>query len=320
MASPSTTRPGPSRPASRRSLRPRRFDDLGLKRALADRLLPLLVGAMAFLAALTIAGAIAAASLAAHWQKGAAAALTVQVPQPEKPAIGRAGTRLDAALSVLRGIEGVASASALPRAVLDEMLKPWLGDLAASGPIALPIPAVIAVQLGDPPPPMQTLTTQLAAVAPGTMVESHGFWVQRLTSLARSLQACAAIAFLIVLAIAVAVIAVATRAGLAARRDAIEIVHGLGATDSFIANRFASRVTTLAGYGGLLGAAISLPVMLGLAGLAAPFATWVEGEDGILAAVPIGIWIALPCLPLVSAAIGWITAQVTVRSWLRRLP
>ena len=112
----------------------------------------------------------------------------------------------------------------------------------------------------------------------------------------------------------------ATRAGLAARRDAIEIVHGLGASDSFIANRFATRVTTLAGIGGLLGAAISLPVMVGLAGLAAPFATWVEGDGGMLAAVPTGIWLALPFLPVVSAAIGWITAQVTVRSWLRRLP
>ena len=32
--------------------------------------------------------------------------------------------------------------------------------------------------------------------------------------------------------VAVTVVTVATRAGLAARREAIEIVHGLGATDS----------------------------------------------------------------------------------------
>ena len=53
-------------PRARPRLRPARLDDLGLRRALSDRLLPLLVGAMAFLAALALAGAIGASSLAAR--------------------------------------------------------------------------------------------------------------------------------------------------------------------------------------------------------------------------------------------------------------
>ena len=48
------------------NLRPRRADDLGLRRAASDRLLPLIVGAMAFLAALAFAAALAAAGLARH--------------------------------------------------------------------------------------------------------------------------------------------------------------------------------------------------------------------------------------------------------------
>ena len=63
-----------------------RFDELGLRRALADRMLPFLVAAMAFLAALALAGWVGAAALARHWQEGAGAALTVQVPQPGEPA------------------------------------------------------------------------------------------------------------------------------------------------------------------------------------------------------------------------------------------
>ena len=38
------------------SLRPRGFDDLGLRKGFADRMLPLLVAAMALLAALALAG------------------------------------------------------------------------------------------------------------------------------------------------------------------------------------------------------------------------------------------------------------------------
>ena len=49
-----------SRPRRAARLRPARFDDLGLRRAISDRLLPLLVAAMAFLAALALAGAVAA--------------------------------------------------------------------------------------------------------------------------------------------------------------------------------------------------------------------------------------------------------------------
>jgi len=36
--------------------------------------------------------------------------------------------------------------------------------------------------------------------------------------------------------------------------------------------------------------------------------------------MPLPLWIALPLLPAVAAAIGWATAQATVRAWLRRLP
>jgi cell division transport system permease protein len=47
---------------SRRTLRPVGFDELGLRRAISDRMLPFLVAAMAFLAALALAGWVGAAS------------------------------------------------------------------------------------------------------------------------------------------------------------------------------------------------------------------------------------------------------------------
>ena len=45
-------------------------------------MLPLLVAAMAFLAALALAGWFGTAALSRHWQQGAGASLTVQVPRP----------------------------------------------------------------------------------------------------------------------------------------------------------------------------------------------------------------------------------------------
>jgi cell division transport system permease protein len=136
-------------------------------------------------------------------------------------------------------------------------------------------------------------------------------------------QACAGLTLLLVGCVAVTVVAVATRAGLATRRDAIEIVHGLGATDGYIAGRFAVRATLLAAVGGLIGALVAAPVLLALANLAAPLAGGAPRPampTDILTALPARLWLALPVLPLVAAAIGCMTAQITVRRWLRRLP
>jgi cell division transport system permease protein len=306
---------------SRRLLRPVGFDELGLRRAIADRMLPFLVAAMSFLAALALAGWVGTASLARHWQQGAASALTVQVPRPKELAAPGGGTRVEKVLALLAVMPGIASARALGEEELGELLSPWLGSGAER--LAVPLPAVIAVRLAALGVDLDRLSRQLNDVAPATLVESHGIWIRRLGVLARSLEACAGIALLLVTAVAAAVVAVATRAGLAARREAIEIVHGLGATDGYIAARFAGRATLLAAAGGSAGAALGLPVLLTLANLAAPFSGTMPATRSpadILTAVPASLWFALPGLPLAAASIGFVTAQITVRRWLRRLP
>ncbi len=314
--------------ARRVSLRPAGFDELGLRRALAGRMLPFLVAAMAFLAALALAGWVAAASLARHWESGAGAAVTVQVPRPEEPSEepNTGGlTRLALVLALLRHTPGVVSARALSSEELRSLLRPWLGDRGGGGPGAadpsaeLPLPGVIAVRLDDTGATLEPVSKRLNAAAPGTLVEDQSIWVSRLTTLAHSLQGCAAAALLMVAAVAAAVVAIATRAGLLARREAIEIVHGLGASDGYIARRFAARATRLAAAGGMTGGLAALPVLLVLARLASPFADSTASPD-LLPALPTALWLLLPGLPLAAAAIGFLTAQGTVRRWLRRLP
>ena len=129
------------------SLRPSRFDELGLRRALSDRMVPLLVAAMAFLAALALGGWFGTAGLSRHWQQGAGTSLTVQVPQAAEPSAHAKQTRLAAVLTLLTGTPGVASAHALSEQELADLLKPWLG--AGAERLAIPVPAVIAVRLTD---------------------------------------------------------------------------------------------------------------------------------------------------------------------------
>jgi cell division transport system permease protein len=300
----------PSRPSTPRLRRSRGRDPLGLRRALSDRLLPALVAAMALLAALALAGARGAAELTARWEAGAAAAMTVQLP----PAAATGG-RLERALAALDAMPEVAEARVMDGARMQALLRPWLGEAPA-----VSLPLVIELRLAELPASPEVLAGRIGAAVPGGTVESHGVWVARLVALARSLQAVALAALVLVAGIAAAVVAVAVRAGIAARRSAIALLHDLGATDADIAGRFAQRAGLLVGTGALLGTVLAAPVLAGFADLAAPLLGSQPAPS--LAALPWASlpWAELALLPLLGAALGWVTAQVTVRRWLRRLP
>ena len=303
------------------SARASRSDELGLRRALSGGMLPALVAAMALLAALSMAGWVGSSALARQWQDGAGSALTVQVPRPIDPAAKTEGSRLTAAAALLSSTPGIASVHVLSDTEVADLLRPWLGS--GADRLAIPLPAIVAVRLDQDGVDLRGLGRGLEEAAPGTTVEDHGLWTRRLAALAFSLRACALAALVLVCAVAAAVIGVATRTGLAARREAIEIVHGLGATDGFIAGRFARRTMLLAASGGLVGALIAVPALLGLAVLTAPFADRphaLESAADVVAVFPPILWGGIAVLPVAAACIGFATAQWTVRRWLRHLP
>ncbi len=299
------------------SLRPSRFDELGLRRALSDRLVPFLVACMAFLASLGMAGWMGAAVLARHWESGAAATLTVQIP---RAADSDSTARPNLVLTKLLATKGIASARLVPAAELNTMLRAWLGTDIESA--AIPVPAVIEVKLSGDKIDLAALTARLAEAAPGTILEDHAAWGGRLETLARSLQLCSGFVLLIVGLVTAAVIAVATRSGLAARRDEVMIVYQLGATDGYIVRRFAHRTATLAAIGGAIGGLLALPVVFTLTTLAMPLggrrvdATTLRDVTGFL---PMTLWLLPVILPAAAAAIGYLTTQATMRRWLRLL-
>ncbi len=286
-----------------------RVDPLGLRTGKADRLLPALVAAQAFVAALALAGALAAAALAGDWRGETASALTVQVTSPNDPARDGSATRIAEVLTRLRNTPGVAAAHQLTPDELDALLRPWLGADAAALDLALP--AVITARwTGGASAP---LAAALESVAPGTLVTTGAGWAGRVATLTASIRACAVAILVLVALVAAAAVAIATRARLALERGTIEIIHGLGALDSDIASRFANRATALAAFGAAAGTVAALPVLAWLTALAAPFAAGIGAPPDL----PSALLLALPALTPAAAVIGWGTTQVTVRRWLR---
>ncbi|WP_198373843.1 cell division FtsX domain-containing protein, partial [Roseomonas rosulenta] len=185
--------------------------------------------------------------LAQRWRDGAQAAVTVQVPQPDADRMARA-------LAVLRALPEVAAAEPVDPARMADLLRPWLG-----GAHSVPLPGVIELRLADLAADPVRIGDRVAAEVPGTVTEAHGVWVAHLAALARSVQGVALAVLALVAGVAAAVVAVAVRAGLSARRDAVLVLHGLGATDAEVSGRFARRVAFLAALGAAGGTVLALP-------------------------------------------------------------
>ena len=272
-------------------------DPLGLRRAFADRLLPALVGAMALLAALGLASAEGAGRLAERWQAAAAGQLLLQLP-PDADAASIAGE--------LSALPGTAEAVLVPEERLRQLIAPWLGEVPG-----LPLPHMIAITLR--PDADQTAFLEAVQAIPGAQLETQGAAVRQALRLAEVMQALSMAMLAVVGLVGAALVAVATRAGIAARRETILILHELGARDADIAGRFARRLAGLCALGAAGGAALAVPALWALADQAIPVVLAREATAGDLP------WLSLAALPLLAAAIGGITAWATLRAWLSRL-
>src|SRR5258707_9411138 len=188
--------------------------------------LDLVIGVMAFLAALSLGGVVIANRSAESWQAGLAGRLTVQIlPQgqaaPEK--------EVGAAIKLLQSTPGVVYAGLLSDADNLALVEPWLGRDAVIS--ALPFPKLIDVRLAPgATPDIARLERQLKTASPHGVLDDHRRWIGRLRNTANTVVLSAfAILALIALGTA-ATVAVATRAGLAAHRANREPRYLMGAT------------------------------------------------------------------------------------------
>jgi cell division transport system permease protein len=285
--------------------------------ALADdpssRFIPWIVGFMVFLAALALAVAMAVSNAGQQWRQGLAGTLTVQVLPRGGEGAGVLDARVSAVLAALHEAPGVARAEPLAQDRVAALLEPWLGEGATLAD--LPLPRLIDVTLADRDADVEAIARRVTAAAPSVSVDSHGVWLRHITSFARAIELTAAAVVALISIAAIAVVVFATRSGLAVHREAIEILHLIGARDSFIANEFQRQALGLGLKGGLIGIFLAALTLTALYVFSARIdAALVPDLD--LAWTQLG---ALAALPFAAAVIGMETARCTVMSALGRM-
>jgi cell division transport system permease protein len=271
--------------------------------------LDLVIAVMAFLAGIALGGVLVAERAVESWQAGLTGRLTVQIlPQGQSVP----DSEVSAAVALLQDTPGVAYARALSDADNLKLVEPWLGSDAIVA--ALPFPKLIDVGLrpgADVDVP--TLEARLKRASPRAIMDDHGRWIERLRSAAGTVVFSASAVLALIAIATAATVAFATRAGLAAHREIVQLLHLMGAQDGFIASAFERHYALAAFVASLLGAALAGLLFFTANGL---------GRFGLVSFLPpLGIPLAdlawLLAVPLGATLIAWATARLSVLAALR---
>jgi cell division transport system permease protein len=275
-----------------------------------DGALVFVVAVLCFLACLTAMSVIAANRAAAGWTGQLTGEATVIVRPKGGETPDAAAAR---AAEALAGTAGVTEARALEPAKAYDLIRPWLGDI--SDIEDLPVPRLVAVTLdGRQPANAAKLKAALASQNVDATVDDHSLWIKDIRRAGGVVKVLGAGVFLLIAAAAAAVVTFATRAGLAARRDVVEVLHLAGAEDGYIARLFQIRFARVAGIAGFVGALAAAMLTAGL--------RIVGGGGGITPALPFAwtdLLAVLPC-PLLAAAVAAVAAQLTATRLIRDMP
>jgi cell division transport system permease protein len=288
------------------------------KEAASLRTLTATMAVMCYLACLAIGALILIDRAVDNWARGLSQEVTVQVREVEARDIE---ADVAAVLAALRETPGVSNAEDLGRAAAEKLLEPWLGS---EGLDALPVPRVLRVAVNpEAPPDYEALAAELTRLSPGASLDTHRRWEDELTRMAGTLSVLALLILLLISASAVAMVIFATRAVLEANRQTVDVLHLVGAEDSYIARAINRRFLATGLWAGGLGVVMALATFLVLGHAGLPQADGLAAASRSLFYVPGTIWwlvpVALLLVPVAATLLALVTSRITLLRMLRLL-
>ncbi|AEQ52973.1 cell division protein FtsX [Pelagibacterium halotolerans B2] len=280
--------------------------------SVAGRTLMLLIGIMTFLSCVTFGGVLLVQKSAMGWSAEVGRELTIQI-RPLDGEVIESNLRL--AVSLSEAVPGVASARVVSIEESEELLAPWLGQGLDLSDLA--IPRLVIVQLADPnAADIARLESEISAI-PGATLETHAAWRVQLNTMAGTIVVSGILVLALILVATALAIVFATRGTMSTNREIVDVLHFIGASNTFIAGEFQGRFLLLGLKGGLVGglAAIVFFIIAGTAmstvvpeqssaQLGVLFGQFALGISGILGIVGV---------VLVIAGLTAITSRLTVR-------
>jgi cell division transport system permease protein len=223
------------------------------KATIAGHALIAVIAIMTFLASLTIGALMLLRAAAGDWQADLAREVTIQV----RPVTGRdIEADIGKAAAIARTVRGIAGVRPYTKQESTQLLQPWLGGLALD---ELPVPRLIAVAIvpGEVPD-LGTLRAALVDGVPPATLDDHREFVDHMRVMSRAIVAGATGVLALVMLATVLSVTFATRGVMATNRQVIEVLHFIGAKNSFIAGHFQRHFLLLGLQGGAIGGGLAL--------------------------------------------------------------
>ena len=277
--------------------------------SISGRALVAVVAIMTFLASITTGAVLLVSASAAEWQSEVASEITIQV----RPTTGRDLERdASAAVEAMRTQPGILEVRPFSKEESAKLLEPWLGSGLSIEQLPVPRVIVARVQPGTTLD-LAALRTRITQVAPSASVDDHRAWIERMRSMTgATVFAGIGILALVIVATIISV-SFATRGAMAANRPIVEVLHFVGASDSYIANRFLRHFLMLGLEGGLIGGGVAMLFF----GFSESIASWFSGTPvGDQFAALLGTFSLRPSGYLVLALQAVLIAAIT--AWASR--
>ena len=224
------------------------------RQSIAGRTLALLIGIMTFLSCATFGSVYLVQNSALAWSSEVGREVTIQlVPVEQELMLSNIRT----AISLAQQSPGVGRAFELTLEDSQALLTPWLGEKFDIN--TFNIPRLVIVQLSDPSVfDLVVLKSKLIAAIPEANVNTHALWQQQLNAMAGTVVLSGALALMLILAATVLAIVFATSGAMATNREIVDVLHFIGASDSYIAGAFQQRFLAIGLQGGVIGGAMSI--------------------------------------------------------------
>ena len=294
-----------------------RKKELPLQDDSSNLFLQIMISIAVFLFGVTLAGVLSINSMLAAWNESILGSLTVQIMPindvNQEQAAAETLAQQEKAVELLKSKPEVEKVTPLNNAQLQKLIQPWLGDGVAVSD--LPIPRLIDVKL-KPGAEVDFLrwSEELAETAPQASLDNHKLWLNKLIKFADGLKVLALAVLTLVVLITSGAIFYCTQTSLGLHKYIIEILHLMGAKDTYVAQQYAKRTAWLGFLGGLYGLVLAIPTIFVIANLARQI------EGGIIsdARLTSAAWTAILSLPLFSMLIAMSTAYYTVKKTLEK--
>jgi len=224
------------------------------RQSIAGRTLALLVAIMTFLSCVTFGAVYLVQNSTLAWSSEVGRELTIQLqPVEDEQMLSNIRT----AISLAEQTPGVSRAFELTVNDSEKLLSPWLGEQFDIS--AFHLPRLVIVQLGDPALfDLEALSAKLVDAIPEATIDTHELWQQQLNAMAGTVVLSGTLALILILAATVLAIVFATGGAMATNREIVDVLHFIGASDTYIAGAFQERFLAIGMQGGLVGGACSI--------------------------------------------------------------